>query len=46
MELIRDFVKTVGIQPEHFNYLIVLVIIVGAVLAARQLYLDYNREPE
>ena len=52
MDFMRDLVDTIGLQPEHFNYLIVLVIVGGGIWAVKRLYndltgapIDYDNDP-
>jgi hypothetical protein len=40
MEPIQDLVETIGLRPEHFDYLIIAVIVVGGIWAVIKLYQD------
>lgn len=40
---IQDLVETIGLQPQHFDLLIILVIVVGGIWAAVRLYQDFTR---
>ncbi len=39
----RDFVNEIGLQPEHFDLLIIAVIFVGGAWAILRLYQDLTR---
>ena len=45
MDLIRDFVETIGLQRGHFDVMIYGVIAVGGVWAALRLYRDLTGPP-
>jgi hypothetical protein len=40
MDAVRDFVDMFGLQPETFNILIILCILVGGAWAVKRLYTD------
>lgn len=40
MDSVRDLIHDIGLQPEHFNYLIGLVIAVGVIWAVKRIYQD------
>lgn len=40
MDTIRDLINSLGLQAEHFDTLIIAVVVVGSVLAIRRLYQD------
>jgi hypothetical protein len=37
---IRDLVDAIGIKPEHFTYLILIDVAIGAIWAVQRLYKD------
>ena len=43
MDIIRDLVDTLGIQPQHFDYLITAVIVIGGGWAVVRLFQDFTR---
>jgi len=43
MDAIRDLINSIGLQPEHFDYLIIAIVIVGGAAALYRLYTDLTR---
>lgn len=41
----KDLIEQIGLQPEHFDILIILVIIVGSIWAVIRLYRDLSGPP-
>ncbi|MBZ0305622.1 MAG: hypothetical protein K8I82_06100 [Anaerolineae bacterium] len=41
----KDLIEQIGLQPEHFDILIILVIIVGSIWAVIRLYRDVSGQP-
>lgn len=41
----RDLIEQIGLQPEHFDTLIIIVIIVGSIWAILRIYRDLTSPP-
>ncbi|MCL4877668.1 MAG: hypothetical protein KJ064_13485 [Anaerolineae bacterium] len=41
----RELIEQIGLQPEHFDYLVIAVIIVGGIWAIIRLYRDLSGPP-
>jgi hypothetical protein len=45
MDAFRDLIHSLGLQPQHFNYLIALDILIGSIWAVKRLYDDFTQPP-
>jgi|GEM_PF-4373190 len=44
MDAIRDLVDTLGITPETFDTLIIIIIVIGSIWAGFRIYQDLTRD--